>query len=299
MADPISLRRALPERFVDLPDFSMKGEINTGPSIPPLSQHLDSVREATLVYSIQKSPYPRESGTSAVDHAIVNPFSLNFTGFVSDISARKGQKATRLRIEEAWKSMEEMARSRQPFTVITEYGAYANMIITELSTTRNPRAGMGMVFYMTLEQWEFAGLEPVLIDRSVFDGYGLEEDNGFLDLTDDENLPDNQSVLPVQNIPYQKFKTVLCGVNVEVALRWNPASELWTLSMWEDTDLEICLESPIWVGARLVGSPLDPRSSFRGDVTCVGSEAENPGKPAQDGSAPWNSTHRLIGICNG
>ena len=85
---------------------------------------------------------PLQDGRAASDHAVARQERLVLTGWVSDLNGG-GRPA------EAWAALRRLQKSVTPFPVLTEWGAYPEMIIRRAEAPKETR---GMRFTLELEE---------------------------------------------------------------------------------------------------------------------------------------------------
>jgi hypothetical protein len=83
---------------------------------------------------------PVEDGSNINDNVILNNAKLSISGILTDDRLGTSQA-------EKWRALQDIRRSREPFTVVTSLGAYENMIFTSLSATREV-SNVGAVFFI-------------------------------------------------------------------------------------------------------------------------------------------------------
>ena len=82
---------------------------------------------------------PVEDGSNINDNVILNNAKLSIAGVLTDDRLGTSQA-------EKWRALQDIRRSREPFTVVTSLGAYENMIFTSISASRDV-SSVGAVFF--------------------------------------------------------------------------------------------------------------------------------------------------------
>lgn len=117
---------------------------------------------------VRKTKNPRQEGTIATDHAIVEPDLVRITGVVTNspdviaAATRPGFNNPN-RHKSAWQELEALAVSRELVDVFTTLKSYRNMMLIDLQTPRNAGNTNGLVFTAVLEETEIA--RSILIEN--------------------------------------------------------------------------------------------------------------------------------------
>lgn len=82
---------------------------------------------------------PVEDGSNINDNVILNNTKVSISGVLTDDRLGTSQA-------EKWRALQDIRRSREPFTVVTSLGAYENMIFTSISASRDV-SSVGAVFF--------------------------------------------------------------------------------------------------------------------------------------------------------
>jgi predicted GIY-YIG superfamily endonuclease len=94
---------------------------------------------------------PVEDGSNINDNVILGNPILTISGILTDDRLGTSQA-------EKWRALQDIRRTREPFTVTTSLGAYENMIFTNIRATRDV-SSVGAVFFT-------AGIKSVRIIAS-------------------------------------------------------------------------------------------------------------------------------------
>lgn len=94
---------------------------------------------------------PVEDGSNINDNVILGNPILTISGILTDDRLGTSQA-------EKWRALQDIRRTREPFTVTTSLGAYENMIFTNIRATRDV-SSVGAVFFT-------AGIKSVRIIQS-------------------------------------------------------------------------------------------------------------------------------------
>ncbi len=111
--------------------------------IPILQGVVNGFPSTTHKFRATKSTVPLEDGTVISEHAISQPESLRLYGLVSDLTS-KGLKGP----AEALAQLRKLHQELEPLQVLTPWGAYEEMLITEITVEQQT----GMTFTLVLEQ---------------------------------------------------------------------------------------------------------------------------------------------------
>lgn len=109
---------------------------------------------------INKTAQPIETGSSITDNSIVEPQALRMVGFVSNlVPAERSSLPASERGKEAWIQLEELAKKREPVTILTTLKLYENFLIVALEAQSNERTGTALEFSINFEEILFADSE--------------------------------------------------------------------------------------------------------------------------------------------
>ena len=132
---------------------------------------LDATLEERHEYANQVTTHPVETGGSIEDHVYLEPVRVRIEGEVTDSPVRilgglVGQTERRL---EAWETLRDLERSRQPVTLVTGYDVYDNMLLTRLLTPRDRETGKRLLFTAEFIQLSRVRTETVAIPAEIVD----------------------------------------------------------------------------------------------------------------------------------
>ena len=115
---------------------------NSGAVIAPLTGIVDGWPDEQHSLKTTIGGAPLEDGTRVTDHAIVSSEEVTLTGFVSDWSGgdRPGQ---------AWEAIRALNATLTPVRVVTEWGVYPEMLITEADAPKGGRRGLRFTLKLT------------------------------------------------------------------------------------------------------------------------------------------------------
>ena len=103
---------------------------------------------------------PLEDGTRVTDHAVVTTESVTLTGWVSDWTG--GDRPGR-----AWDAIRRLQSDLTPLRLITEWGIYPSMLITEVDA---PKRHRGLKFTLKLEWQNIVGVADTELPASELSG---------------------------------------------------------------------------------------------------------------------------------
>lgn len=167
----------------------------TAPTIA--SWAFDAVLEDTLEVSVEVTTYPIESGARVGTHRILNPFKYTLTGAISNnplksgltdfvggalsnitdnplVATVAGMSASFLagsdetRGSATLEFLIDLTRQGEPFSIDAGDITLANMVITKLSRTKEPRNENGLEFVAELQ-------ELITLDRVAIFGQPSQE----------------------------------------------------------------------------------------------------------------------------
>lgn len=159
----------------------------TAPTIAGVE--FDAVLEDTFEMSSQVTDYPIESGARASDHVILEPFRWSLVGAVSNnplkpvvtdflgsgllaglLSASNGDRAS-----DALTLLIDLATPPvTPFDIDAGDIQLSNMVITNLTRTKNPENEQGLIFVAQLQ--EFTSLDTLVSVGSITQDQLLDGD---------------------------------------------------------------------------------------------------------------------------
>lgn len=113
--------------------------------IEPLVAVVDGYPETRHTLRVETGEAPLEDGTVVQDHAVARSERLTLTGWVSDLSSADGTRRAR----DAWTAIRRLHREVETLEVITAFGSYPEMLITEASSEE---VGGGMQFTLKLSE---------------------------------------------------------------------------------------------------------------------------------------------------
>lgn len=115
----------------------------------------DAVFEEDHTLELEVTDNPVETGVSITDHAFMKPYRVKITAGVSntpltvkDDGYGEGDQRTR----EAFKKLEILMRTREPFDVQTGLKLYSNMLCTSVNTTQDAGSANVLVFTADLRE---------------------------------------------------------------------------------------------------------------------------------------------------
>jgi len=94
--------------------------------IPALEAEIEHWSDTEHRYSIYTGQAPLEDGAVVTDHAERQEIQVTLTGYISTISGEGGPRA-------AMEAVRQLSRDLIPITVITEWGTYSEMLITDVN----------------------------------------------------------------------------------------------------------------------------------------------------------------------
>lgn len=145
---------------------------NSAPSIA--GYEFDAILEDTLELEVETTTYPIESGASAADHRIVQPFRWTLVGAVSNnpiqpvvtdfVGAVSDNPAAGLvagllsgsndtRASDALAFLIDLATQREAFSIDAGDIQLDNMVIARISRTKEPRNENGLEFIAELQEY--------------------------------------------------------------------------------------------------------------------------------------------------
>jgi hypothetical protein len=146
---------------------------------------IDAVVSETHNLSAEVSEYPTEGGRNLVDHKRIKPLMLNLDGVISDTPL--GEALTRQRQQEtggittpsAWgyERLEQLHRANKPLTITTSLRAYANMVLVDLSITREAATGRALAFTVSAQQIEIVNVARVVVGKPINRGFQNSKPN--------------------------------------------------------------------------------------------------------------------------
>jgi hypothetical protein len=149
-------------------------------------QEFDAILEDTLDLKATVTSYPIESGAQASDHVIIEPYRYSIVGAVSNnplrpvatdfvgaltdspfagLAAGLLSGSDETRASSALSFLITLMTNRQPFDVDAGDVTLSNMIVAELSRTKDPENENGLIFIARLQ--EYPELDTLLSDRTI------------------------------------------------------------------------------------------------------------------------------------
>lgn len=116
----------------------------------------DAVLEEQHESSLEVTENPVETGVVVADHAYMKPERVTISAGVSDVSLRArvrdpyGNGVSRHR--EAFRLLQELQRSAEPFDVQTGLKLYRNMVCTNLRVQQNKDSASALMFQAELRE---------------------------------------------------------------------------------------------------------------------------------------------------
>ena len=110
------------------------------PSVPPLTAVVDGWPAENHSIKTNIAGAPVEDGVEATDHSVLSSEEVTLTGWVSDWGGGA-------RPADAWGEVRRLARVREPIRLVTEWGVYPEMLISEADAPKDHR---GMRFTIKL-----------------------------------------------------------------------------------------------------------------------------------------------------
>lgn len=112
--------------------------------------------DATLNESVQDTfdvtQHPVEEGADVTDHVQKKPSTLQLQVAVTNSPLPEQAAPAQNRDIALYDSLRVIADKREPLTVVTGLRVYLNMVISSLSTTRNPQTGQILVMDLDLTE---------------------------------------------------------------------------------------------------------------------------------------------------
>lgn len=152
---------------------------------------LDAVMREEHRAEMEIAEHPVESGAKISDHAWSKPYIVRLESVIG-----------RARAKQAWKQLLEFQEKAEPFDLVTGLVIYNNMLVKELSATRDPEHSQVLYFECELQ-------EVRIVDT---DGGGKDDAaNGGKSKSDAAKKTSQRgqvSARPAQNIPENTNSTL-------------------------------------------------------------------------------------------
>lgn len=127
---------------------------------------------------VRKTRNPRQDGTVSTDHAVVEPRVVQITGVITNTpdvfgAAFDPRYNDADRHKSAWKTLNELADSRELVDVFTTLESYSNMMLVDLRAPRGAENTNGIQFTAVFEETEIA--RSLLIENLAADTADLAQ----------------------------------------------------------------------------------------------------------------------------
>ncbi len=120
---------------------------------------------------INKTAQPIETGSSITDNSVVEPQALRMVGFVSNLVPAEGSSVpVSERGKEAWVQLEELAKKREPVSILTTLKLYENFLIVSLEAQSNELTGTALDFTINFEEILFSDSEFTTLPADILAG---------------------------------------------------------------------------------------------------------------------------------
>lgn len=163
--------------YIQSPFNAITSDINfllfsrTDSQILQLFGVIDAIPEETHQVSVGTSDYPIETGATLTDHAFIKPTQLTLTGYISDLLVGKfSTLITPFRDSEGWERILLQTQKRNLVSVVTLLTTYNNMIITDVSTSKDSSTGRSLIFRMQLKQALIANTQLTKLPKDQVTG---------------------------------------------------------------------------------------------------------------------------------
>ena len=143
-------------------NFGLFGSGST--DIDALSGVIDIYPEENHNFSVTKTKYPIEDGSSRTDNFVVEPEQLVLKGLVSNLQPELGgivQIQDKTRIKEAWGRLRALKNSGELVSVVTLLGLYENMLVINVDSSLNDGTGQSRFFTITPEETLIAETDTI------------------------------------------------------------------------------------------------------------------------------------------
>ncbi len=131
--------------------------------LPVGAVELDASLNETHSSSVDVTQHPVEDGADITDHVRIKPETISITGVVTNtpLIFLASFRESPTRAEEAYETMRELLRNREPISVITTLRQYDNMILTNMQTSRDARTGNVVQCTLNFQEIIIANSETV------------------------------------------------------------------------------------------------------------------------------------------
>lgn len=102
--------------------------------------------------SITMTQHPVETGASITDHSFVNPRRFSFDIGMTDVARGSVQGVSTSRSVNAYNALVQMQNSRDLLTLVSKYGVFYNILISDISANDNFQSKYGSRFTITLQE---------------------------------------------------------------------------------------------------------------------------------------------------
>jgi hypothetical protein len=132
---------------------------------------VDAIPEENHQVSVGTTDYPIETGATLTDHAFIKPTQLTLQGYVSDILVgRFTTIVTPFRDREAWERIILQIQKRELVSVVTLLTTYNNMVIEDVTTSKDISSGRSLIFTMRLKQLLIADTQTTKLPKKQTKG---------------------------------------------------------------------------------------------------------------------------------
>ena len=140
---------------------------------------IDIAETESHVFESDVTEHPVETGSVVTDHVRNKPAIISFQGVVSntpigELAVRRGMTDETSGIrpgDDAYARLIAIREARQPVTIETSRGVFADMVMQSLSEPRDPTTGDAFVFQVTFKQIRFVTNNrttvPVAVPRAA------------------------------------------------------------------------------------------------------------------------------------
>lgn len=150
---------------------------------------MDASLEETHDKSVAVTEHPIEDGSNITDHIRTMPEQINITGMVSNTpivflastrapSPIKGKNRSRDRVKTAYEELRRIMNKGERVTVVTSLRKYENMVLQNLTVSRNVQLGNVLHADMTLREIQIAETSSVPLPKPEGKGNESEVNRG-------------------------------------------------------------------------------------------------------------------------
>lgn len=125
----------------------------------------DAVLSEDHEENAEVSTHPLETGAEVTDHVRVSPISFSISGIVSNTPLDGEPGADR--DFAAWDRLRGLKNARRPLRVVTPLRVYDDMVITSISTKRDPDGGQALAASIWLKQIVTADRRTITLPERV------------------------------------------------------------------------------------------------------------------------------------